>query len=79
MVLLHGGQISVSSEVNHGSVFSVCLPINPAEQQERRRRQLISRDLSSGVFAGRGRFCCERATALSASVFLDRNSKRWPF
>jgi len=34
MVLLHGGQIRVSSEVNHGSVFSVCLPINPAEQQK---------------------------------------------
>jgi signal transduction histidine kinase len=35
MVLLHGGQISVSSEVNRGSVFSVCLPLNPAEQQEK--------------------------------------------
>ena len=35
MVLLHGGQISVSSEVNRGSVFSVCLPINPAEQQKK--------------------------------------------
>jgi len=34
MVLLHGGQISVSSEVNRGSVFSVCLPINPTEQQK---------------------------------------------
>ncbi|HEU0040590.1 MAG TPA: HAMP domain-containing sensor histidine kinase [Verrucomicrobiae bacterium] len=35
MVLLHGGQITVSSEVNRGSVFSVCLPINPGEQQEK--------------------------------------------
>jgi signal transduction histidine kinase len=35
MVLLHGGQISVSSEVNRGSVFSVCLPINPEERQEK--------------------------------------------
>ena len=35
MVLLHGGQISVSSEMNRGSVFSVCLPINPAEQEEK--------------------------------------------
>jgi signal transduction histidine kinase len=32
MVLLHGGRISVSSQVNRGSVFSVCLPINPAHE-----------------------------------------------
>jgi signal transduction histidine kinase len=30
MVLLHGGKISVSSEVNRGSVFSVSLPLKPA-------------------------------------------------
>jgi signal transduction histidine kinase len=30
MVLLHGGRISVSSEINRGSVFSVCLPLKPA-------------------------------------------------
>ena len=35
MVLLHGGHISVSSEVNRGSVFSVCLPINLAEQEQK--------------------------------------------
>jgi signal transduction histidine kinase len=34
MVLLHGGNITVSSELNRGSVFSVCLPINPADQEE---------------------------------------------
>ena len=32
MVLLHGGRISVSSQVNRGSVFSVCLPIDPAQE-----------------------------------------------
>jgi signal transduction histidine kinase len=36
MVLLHGGRISVSSEVNRGSVFSVCLPINAAAQAEQK-------------------------------------------
>ena len=35
MVLLHGGQISVSSEVNRGSVFCVCLPINTPEAEEK--------------------------------------------
>jgi signal transduction histidine kinase len=35
MVLLHGGRISVSSELNRGTVFSVCLPIN-APQAERK-------------------------------------------
>lgn len=34
MVQLHGGHINVSSELNRGTVFSVCLPINPAEQQK---------------------------------------------
>jgi signal transduction histidine kinase len=29
LVLLHAGQISVASEVNHGSVFTVLLPVNP--------------------------------------------------
>jgi signal transduction histidine kinase len=35
MVLLHGGQISVSSEVNRGSVFSVCLPINTPQAERK--------------------------------------------
>jgi signal transduction histidine kinase len=34
MVLLHGGKISVSSELNHGSVFTVCLPISPPVEQQ---------------------------------------------
>ena len=32
MVLLHGGRISVSSQVNRGTVFSVCLPIDPSQE-----------------------------------------------
>jgi signal transduction histidine kinase len=35
MVLLHGGRISVSSQVNRGTVFSVCLPIDPAQENEK--------------------------------------------
>jgi signal transduction histidine kinase len=35
MVQLHGGHITVSSELNRGTVFSVCLPINPGAQQEK--------------------------------------------
>ena len=35
MVLLHGGRISVSSQVNHGSVFSVCLPIDPSQEDRK--------------------------------------------
>jgi signal transduction histidine kinase len=33
MVLLQGGQINVSSALDHGSVFSVCLPINPVQNE----------------------------------------------
>lgn len=29
LVLLHGGQITVASETNHGSVFTVLLPASP--------------------------------------------------
>ena len=34
LVLLHAGQITVASEVNRGSVFTVRLPVNP-ERQDR--------------------------------------------
>jgi signal transduction histidine kinase len=34
MVLLHGGKISVLSELKHGSVFTVCLPISPPVEQQ---------------------------------------------
>jgi len=35
LVLLHSGQITVASEVNRGSVFTVYLPVNP-ERQDRK-------------------------------------------
>jgi signal transduction histidine kinase len=35
MVLLHAGRITVSSQVNRGSVFSVCLPIDPAQENQK--------------------------------------------
>ena len=34
LVLLHAGQITVTSEVNHGSVFTVLLPVNPERQDQ---------------------------------------------
>jgi signal transduction histidine kinase len=35
LALLHGGRITVSSEVNRGSVFSVCLPLEPAKHAQK--------------------------------------------
>jgi signal transduction histidine kinase len=39
LVLLHAGEITVASEVNRGSVFTVRLPVNP-ERQDRKPRRL---------------------------------------
>ena len=38
LVLLHAGEISVASEVNRGSVFTVRLPVNPKRHARKPRR-----------------------------------------